>query len=115
MLEKPEIWGLESISDDAMVIRLVIKTRANAKDDVARELRMRLKRATDAMDVKLPNLSSVVLTGFDGATRVKGAKPPRTAPSAIVEGAPPAKTRLNRAPQAPRSPKSPKPPTGDPL
>ena len=41
IIEKPEIWGLESISGDALVIRLVMKTRANAKDDVARELRMR--------------------------------------------------------------------------
>ena len=113
ILEKPEVWGLESITDEALIIRVVMKVRSSAKDDVARELRMRLKRATDAMDVKLPSLSSVVLTGFDGATRVRGAKPPRTAPSAIVEGAPPAKTRPNRAPRAPRSPKPPTPPTGD--
>ena len=113
VLEKPEIWGLESISDEAMVIRIVMKVRTSSKDDVARELRTRLKLAMDAMGVTLPSLSSVVLTGFDGATRVRGAKPPRTAPSAIVEGAPPAKTRPNRAPRAPRSPKPPTPPTGD--
>ena len=45
VLEKPEIWGLESISDEAIVIRIVMKVRTSAKDDVARELRMRLKRA----------------------------------------------------------------------
>ena len=39
------------------------------------------------MDVKLPSLSSVVLTGFEGATRVKGAKPPKTAPSTVVTDA----------------------------
>ena len=49
VLEKPEVWGLESISGDALVIRLVMKTRANAKDDVARELRMRLKHAIDEL------------------------------------------------------------------
>ena len=42
IIEKPEVWGLESVSGDALVIRLVMKTRANAKDDVARELRMRV-------------------------------------------------------------------------
>ena len=47
VIEQPEVWGLESIAGDALVIRLVMKTRANAKDDVARELRMRLKRAVD--------------------------------------------------------------------
>ncbi|MET0295957.1 MAG: mechanosensitive ion channel domain-containing protein, partial [Microbacterium sp.] len=36
ILEAPEVWGLESVSGDALVIRLVMKTRANAKDDVAR-------------------------------------------------------------------------------
>ena len=46
---KPEVWGLESVSGDALVIRLVMKTRANAKDDVARELRMRLKHAIDEL------------------------------------------------------------------
>lgn len=84
ILEKPEVWGLESVSDDAMVIRVVMKARTSSKDDVARELRMRLKRAVDELGLTLPSLSSVVLSGFDGVTRVKGAKPPRTAPSPVV-------------------------------
>jgi small-conductance mechanosensitive channel len=43
IVEKPEIWGLESITTDALVIRLAMKTRSASKDDVARELRLRLK------------------------------------------------------------------------
>ena len=54
IIEQPEVWGLESISGDALVIRLVMKTRANAKDDVARELRMRLKHAIDELGLALP-------------------------------------------------------------
>ena len=84
ILEKPQIWGIESISGDAIVIRLVVKTRAGAKDDVARELRARLKAALDAMNVKLPTLNSVILSGFEGAASVKGARPPRTAPNPIA-------------------------------
>jgi small-conductance mechanosensitive channel len=103
VLEKPEVWGLESISGDAMVIRIVMKVRSSAKDDIARELRMRLKRSLDAMDVKLPSLNSVVLTGFDGATRVKGAKPPKTAPSAVVAGD--SGSAQSKKPRAPRAPK----------
>lgn len=80
ILEKPEIWGIESISADAIIVRLVVKTAAQAKDDVARELRARLKRALDEMGVKLPALNSVVLSGAQGATSVRGAKPPRTRP-----------------------------------
>ena len=110
VLEKPEVWGLESISDDAMVLRIVMKVRTSAKDDIARELRMRLKHALDAMDVKLPSLNSVVLTGFEGATRVKGAKPPKTAPSAVVADSKAATAREAR-PKQPRAPRAPKPPT----
>ena len=84
VLEKPELWGLESISADAMVIRIVLKTRTTAKDDVSRELRIQLKQALDEMGVKLPSLSAVVLSGFDSAGSVSGAKPPRTRPVQAV-------------------------------
>ncbi len=88
ILEKPEIWGLESISDDALVLRLVIKTRTTARDDVSRELRIRLKETLDEMGVKLPSLNTIVLSGFDGAASVTGARPPRTKPVAVVEAQP---------------------------
>ncbi|PPG21944.1 mechanosensitive ion channel protein MscS [Rathayibacter toxicus] len=80
IIDKPELWGLESIADDALVIRMVVKTRTTAKDDVARELRIRFKKALDALNITLPALNTVVLSGFDGATSVGGAKPPRTTP-----------------------------------
>jgi len=125
VLERPEIWGLESISDEAMVLRVVMKVRTSSKDDVARELRVRLKRTVDEMGLKLPSLGSVVLSGFEGATRVRGAKPPKTAPSAVLdnEGAKAATAkakakrglRLTSGPKAPadpaREPKNPGDPT----
>ena len=88
IIEQPEIWGLESITGDALVIRLVMKTRANAKDDVARELRMRLKRAVDDLGVKLPSMNTVSLVGLEGAQRVRGANPPRTRPTPVATAAP---------------------------
>ncbi|WP_236900680.1 mechanosensitive ion channel domain-containing protein [Cryobacterium arcticum] len=137
VIEKPEVWGIESIAEDAIVIRIVIKTRTSAKDDVARELRLRLKKALDAMGVELPSLSSIVLTGFEGAASVQGARPPRTTPLPVI--APPAKkaprkTRAQKAaealeaanatvaapapaaerPAAPRATKSPAAPTAPP-
>ena len=75
ILEKPEIWGIESISAEALVVRLVIKTRTSVKDDVARDLRLRLKRALDILGVELPPLNSIVL----GPTPTL-AKGPRVAP-----------------------------------
>jgi small conductance mechanosensitive channel len=80
-----------------MVIRIVIKTRTTAKDDVSRELRAQLKKALDEMDVKLPSLSAVVLTGFDSAASVAGAKPPRTRPTPAVAEQKPLKGRKARA------------------
>ncbi|QNE34415.1 mechanosensitive ion channel family protein [Leifsonia shinshuensis] len=88
ILDKPELWGMESISADAIVIRIVLKTRTTAKDDVSRELRLRLKQATDELGVTLPSLSAVVLSGFDGAGSVNGAKPPRTRPTPVVPDRP---------------------------
>lgn len=79
ILEKPEIWGIESISAEAIVVRLVMKTTPANKDDVARELRARLKASLDAMGVRLPALNSIVLSGFEGAASVRGARPPKAA------------------------------------
>ena len=55
ILEKPEVWGIESVSPDAVVLRLVVKTITGSKDDVARELRARIKRALDEMGVGCPD------------------------------------------------------------
>jgi small-conductance mechanosensitive channel len=97
ILEKPEIWGIESISAEAIVIRLVVKTRPGTKDDVARDLRARLKSGLDAMGIRLPALNSIVLSGFEGAESVKGARPPRTAPNPIATTAEPKSPRTARS------------------
>ncbi|BDI23224.1 mechanosensitive ion channel family protein [Herbiconiux sp. L3-i23] len=103
VMEKPEIWGLESISSEAVVMRVVIKTRTSARDDVARELRMRLKESLDDMGVKLPSLNTVVLSGMEGAASVRGARPPRT-------NSVPTIPRAAQAPKKPRAPRKPKDP-----
>lgn len=101
VLEDPEVWGLESITGDALVIRLVMKTRAGSKDDVARELRMRLKHAVDEMGITLPQLNSIMLTGLESAQRVKGANPPRTRPTPV---APPPEKGVWKAKRNPAAP-----------
>ncbi|MFT2751604.1 mechanosensitive ion channel domain-containing protein [Clavibacter sp. Sh2088] len=103
IVEKPEIWGIESISESAVVIRVVVKTRSNARDDVSRELRGRLKAALDAMGVTLPSLNAVVLTGFDSAASVGGAHPPRTVPTPVQQAESPAprKRAARKAAQRP--------------
>jgi len=112
VMEKPEVWGIESISAEAIVIRLVVKTRTSGKDDVARELRMRLKRALDAAGIRLPALNSIVLSGFEGAGSIRGARPPRTAQLPVVPQAPHAPTTPT-SPKNPKAPKSPRSPKGE--
>jgi small-conductance mechanosensitive channel len=112
MLEKPEIWGIESISAEAIVVRLVSKTRPGTKDDVARELRARLKTALDEMGIRLPALNSIVLSGFDGAESIKGARAPRTSPNPIAStaDATTASKTVAKTPKAPTRRQPTKPP-----
>ena len=127
ILEKPEIWGLESISAEALVTRLVVKTRVSAKWDFARDLRLHMKKALDGVGVSLTPLNSVIMTGSDGAiesgvdfdpeaetidaaehaaaSEPDAATPPHTAPVPV-----------RRQPRAPRKAKTTPPatPTADP-
>lgn len=84
IIERPELWGLESVDGDALVVRVVMKTRANAMDDVSQELRRRLRQALLEKDVLIPSMSSVTLTGPEGARRVRGANPPKTRPNPVT-------------------------------
>ncbi len=53
VLEEPEVWGVEALSADGVVLRLVVKTVPLAQWDVQRELRERLKAAFDAAGVSI--------------------------------------------------------------
>jgi len=54
ILEEPEVWGVEQLGPNAIVIRLVVKTRPADQYDVSRELRQRLKEAFEAEGIDLP-------------------------------------------------------------
>jgi small-conductance mechanosensitive channel len=54
ILGEPEVWGVEALRADGVVIRLVVKTRPLSQWKVARELRARIKRAFDAADIEIP-------------------------------------------------------------
>lgn len=81
IVEKPEIWGLQSISDDGMVFRLVVKTRASELDVVGRELRIRLKRAVDELGITLPAMAMIMPEGWENATSINGLRTVRTQPT----------------------------------
>ncbi|WP_280680079.1 mechanosensitive ion channel domain-containing protein [Cryobacterium sp. CG_9.6] len=114
ILEKPEIWGLESITAEALVTRLAVKTRVAVKWDFARDLRLHLKKALDGVGVSLTPLNSVVMTGPDGtlggtelyeaSTVDAAAEAAAAVPDAVVDArtAPVPVKRTTRAPRKPR-------------
>jgi small conductance mechanosensitive channel len=93
MIEPPEIWGIETISGEAIVVRLVAKTRSGAKDEVARELRARMKRALDTLGIRLPMLNVAAVSGTGAATNADvpvlpgtAKRPPATRPQPTTGG-----------------------------
>jgi small conductance mechanosensitive channel len=60
ILEEPEVWGVERLGLNSIVIRLVVKTRPADQYDVSRKLRQRLKEAFDAEGIEIPFAQQVV-------------------------------------------------------
>jgi small-conductance mechanosensitive channel len=54
ILEAPDLWGVESLGQHAVTLRLVVKTRPSRQWVVSRELRERIKRAFDAEGIEIP-------------------------------------------------------------
>jgi len=52
MIGAPEVWGLESIGPEGMVVRLVAKTLPGSQSDVARALRVRSIEALRAAGIR---------------------------------------------------------------
>jgi small conductance mechanosensitive channel len=88
ILEKPEIWGIESVSAEAIVIRLVMKARPSEQWAVARELRLRLKLALDEIDVNLPALNRVVIDSKETTGTPQKSVPTKTKPLPQAEKGP---------------------------
>jgi moderate conductance mechanosensitive channel len=54
ILSEPEVWGVESLEIDSVVIRLVVKTAPLEQWKVGRELRARVKHALDVAGISSP-------------------------------------------------------------
>jgi small conductance mechanosensitive channel len=53
-LDPPEVWGVEAMAADAIVIRLVIRTLPGEQWAISRELRRRIKHAFDLKGIEIP-------------------------------------------------------------
>jgi small conductance mechanosensitive channel len=67
ILEEPEVWGVERLGINSVVIRLVVKTRPADQYDVSRQLRKRLKEAFDDERIEIPFAQQVVWNRGDPA------------------------------------------------
>jgi len=54
VLEVPEVWGVEDLSADAVVLRMVVQTHPGTQWTAARELRERIKAAFDENGIAIP-------------------------------------------------------------
>jgi small conductance mechanosensitive channel len=66
LLEEPTIWGLQSLSAEAVIMRITVKTSPGERWGVERELRARLQDALKAEDVSLPPLNLIAFDGPNG-------------------------------------------------
>jgi small conductance mechanosensitive channel len=56
VLEEPEVWGVENLAADSVVLRVVVKTQPLQQWKIARELRERIKRVFDSEGVQIPQV-----------------------------------------------------------
>ena len=66
ILEEPEIWGVQTLGESSVAIRLVVKTEPGEQWATGRELNGRLKRALDANGIEIPFPQRVVWMRAEG-------------------------------------------------
>ena len=54
VMERPEVWGVQSLGASSVALRLVVKTEPSKQWAVERELRLRLKNALDEAGIEIP-------------------------------------------------------------
>jgi small-conductance mechanosensitive channel len=85
VLEEPEMWGIESVTADGVVLRLVVKTQPLQQWAVARELRRRIKDRFDAEGIHVAHPQSAVWVAAEAPAPARQAEddevPPSPAPA----------------------------------
>ncbi|MEV7649329.1 mechanosensitive ion channel family protein [Arthrobacter sp. NPDC089319] len=68
ILDDPEVWGVEALTGESVVIRLAIRTKPLEQWGVAREMRARLKGALAQEGLRIPLLNQTVIKGSAPST-----------------------------------------------
>ncbi|MBO0847498.1 MAG: mechanosensitive ion channel [Nocardioides sp.] len=79
IIEEPEIWGIESITPDAITLRVTLKTAPMQQWRVARVLRERIKARFDHEGIQAPYPTSYVMNRTPGADQTTSAAAPADA------------------------------------
>lgn len=66
LLEKPSVWGLQTLSAESVIMRLAVKTSPGERWAVERELRARIQDALKAENITLPPMNLVRFDGPNG-------------------------------------------------
>lgn len=65
VIEEPEVWGIQSLSAEAITLRLVVKVRAGEQWDAERALYRALKDALDTRGIDIPALNRMIVDNTD--------------------------------------------------
>lgn len=63
ILDDPEVWGVEALTGESVVIRLAIRTKPLEQWAIARKMRARLKAALAEEGLRIPLLNQTVIKG----------------------------------------------------
>ena len=63
---EPEVWGIELLSGEQVVLRLVQQVGPSHADDVARELRLRIKSELDAAKIEMATTKTPIHVEIHG-------------------------------------------------
>ncbi len=80
VMEDPEVWGVQSLSAEAITLRLVIKVRAGEQWAAQRALYRALKETLDQRKVDIPPLNRMVVDGMEGSRTRRGGEGARVTP-----------------------------------
>jgi small-conductance mechanosensitive channel len=65
IVDEPEVWGVEALTTEGVVMRLVVKTQPLQQWVIARELRRRIKQRFDAEDIEMRTMPRTVIVNGD--------------------------------------------------
>jgi len=71
VVEDPEVWGIQSLSAEAITLRLVVKVRAGEQWAAERALYRALKDSLDQRQVDIPPLNRMVVDNPDNPRNAK--------------------------------------------